>query len=109
MAAGKGDEIKINNSGNVGALAVGRGATAIHATDNANVDVTAKLDEHYRALEQLIECHQESAELKILLKNAIDLSRSDNPAASRSIWEKISQYGGALGSLVGGVVSLLAL
>ena len=108
MADEKGDINTITNSGTIGAIAVGRGATAIHASDNAIVN-TAALDAQFAALEQLIEQHQDASELKALLKQAIELTRSEEPSSSKAIWEKIAVYGGAIGSIAGGIAGMLAL
>jgi hypothetical protein len=108
MSDEKCDINTITNSGNIGAIAVGRGATAIQASGNASV-TTAALDAQFAALERLIEQHSDATELKLLLKEAIQLAKSDNPEASKPILEKIAQYGGAIGSIVGGIAGILAL
>lgn len=98
----------ITNSGTIGAIAVGLGATAIHASGNAIVN-TAALDAQFGVLEQLIEKHQDSSELKALLKQAVELARSEKPSTSKPILEKIAAYGGAIGSIAGGIAGMLAL
>lgn len=108
MADEKGDINTITNSGNIGAIAVGRGATAIQAGGNASV-TTAALDAQFVALEHLIEQHKDATELKLLLKEAVQLAKSDNPKASKPILEKIALYGGAIGSIAGGIAGMLAL
>lgn len=108
MVDEKGDINTITNSGTIGAIAVGRGATAINASGNAIVN-TAALDAQFAALEQLVEQHQDASELKRLLKQAIELTRSEKPSTSKSVWEKIAVYGGAIGSIAGGIAGMLGL
>ena len=98
----------ITNSGTIGAIAVGRGATAIQAGGNTSV-TTAALDAQYSALEHLIEQHQNATELKGLLKEAIESTRSENPNSSIPIWDKIALYGGAIGSVVSGITGIIPL
>ena len=107
MAEEKGDINTITNSGTIGAIAVGRGATAVQA--GGNVSFNQALDAQFGVLEKLIEQHEASDELKVLLHEAIQLSKSDNPASSKPIWDKMAQYGGAIGSIVGGIAGTLAL
>lgn len=108
MADEKSDVIIITSTGNIGALAAGRGATAIQASGNARINTEA-LDAQFAALGKIIEQHRDSVELKLLLQEAIDLAKSDNPSASKPILEKIAQYGGAIGSMVSGIVGILSL
>jgi hypothetical protein len=98
----------ITNSGSIGAIAVGRGATAIQAGGNFSV-TTAALDAQFTALEHLIEQHQDAAELTALLKEAIALTRSGAPSDSMQIWDKIALYGGAIGSIVSGITGMIGL
>jgi len=108
MADEKGDINTITNSGAIGVIAVGRGATAINASDNAIVN-SAAVDAQIAALAQLIEQHQGASELKALFKQAIELTRSEKPSASKAIWEKIAVYGGAIGSIASGIAGMLEL
>lgn len=96
----------ISNSGTMGAVAVGRGAIAIHT--GGNVSVTSALDAQFIALEQLIEQHSSANELKALLKEAVELAGSNNPQSSTPILDKIMTYGGAIGSIAGGIAGTLA-
>lgn len=98
----------ITNSGNIGAIAVGRGASAVQASGQASVN-TAALDAQFAALEHVIGQHNDSSELKSLLKEAIQLAKSENPKACKPILEKIAQYGGAIGSIAGGIAGVMAL
>ncbi|GAB7027413.1 hypothetical protein [Geotalea toluenoxydans] len=107
MAEDKSNITTITNSGTIGAIAVGTGAIAVEA--GGSVSVTAALDAQFAALEKLVEQHQSAAGLKALVEEAIRLSKSGNPAASKPIWDEIALYGGAIGSLVGGIAGTLAL
>jgi hypothetical protein len=107
MSDEKNDINTITNSGTIGAIAVGRGATAIQA--GGNVSFSPALDGQFTALAHLIGQHESAAELKALFDEAVKLSKSDNPASSKPIWDKIATYGGAIGSVVGGITGTLAL
>ena len=67
---GVGDVNTVSNSGRVGAIAVGRGAIAVQAGGNVQIDAAA-LDSQLIALEKLIEQHEDSVKLKGLMKEAI--------------------------------------
>lgn len=108
MTDERGDINTITNSGNIGAIAVGRGATAIQAGGNVSMTAAA-LDAQFSALKQLIEHHNDATELKVLLNEAIRLAKSDHPKECKPILDKIAQYGGAIGSIVGGIAGILAL
>jgi len=108
MSDERNDINTITNSGTIGAIAVGRGATAIQAGGNVSV-ATSALEAQFSVLEHLIDQHQEAAELKILLKDAIALAKSDKPSDSIPIWDKIALYGGAIGSLAGGITGIIGL
>lgn len=107
MADDKSDITTITNSGTIGAIAVGRGATAVQA--GGNVSLAPALDGQLAALAHLIEQHEAATELKALFEEAVRLTKSDSPASSVPIWEKIATYGGAIGSLVGGITGTIGL
>ncbi|MDD2542143.1 MAG: hypothetical protein PHH28_14015 [Desulfuromonadaceae bacterium] len=98
----------ITNSGTIGAIAVGRGATAINASGDVSI-VTAALEGRFAALEQLIEQHQDAECLKCLLKDAIATTKSAKPEESGPLWDKIALYGGAIGSIASGITGILGM
>lgn len=98
----------ITNSGTIGAIAVGRGATAIQTNGNVSV-ATAALDAQFAVLEQLVEQHQDAVKLKCLLNDAISATKSAAPETSVPIWDKIVLYGGAIGSIASGITGVLGI
>jgi hypothetical protein len=108
MSEERSDINTITNSGTIGAIAVGRGATAVQASGNVSI-ATAALDAQFAALEQLVEQHQDAGELKCLLNNAIAATKSATPETSVPIWDKIALYGGAIGSIASGITGVLGM
>jgi len=101
-----GDVNTVTNSGSIGAIAIGRGAVAVQAGGNVQID-TAALDAQLIALEKLIEQNEDSVKLKGMLKEAIEKTRSENPEHSKPIWNEMILSGGAIATMVNNILSLL--
>lgn len=108
MPEDRNDINTITNSGTIGAIAVGRGATAINTNGNVSI-VTAALEGQFAALQQLIGQHQDAECLKSLLRDAIAATKSSTPESSVPIWDKIALYGGAIGSIASGITGVLGM
>ena len=96
----------VTNSGSIGAIAIGRGAVAVQAGGDVQIDA-ASLDAQLAALDRLIDQHEDSVKLKALLNEAIEKSRSENPEQSKPIWHEIILSGGAIATMVNNILGLL--
>lgn len=106
---GEGNDINtITNSGTIGAIAIGRGATAFNTNGDVSI-VNSALEGQFSALEQLIDQHQDAESLKCLLRDAITATKSGKPETSVPIWDKLALYGGAIGSIASGITGILGM